>query len=113
MCTLNLGATSQLSDFTSCVGDTFTFNCTVDSLGHTWNIGQHVASILPSTSQDLVLMGLTIRLEDASSTAIVSSVSGTVFAELNNTVIMCRDGLRPAQGEAQQLGTVLVLGKCI
>ena len=112
MCTLNLGATSQLSDFTSCVGDTFTFNCTVESLSHVWNIGPHQTSISPSTSQDVVRMGLSFGLEDASSTTIVSSVSGTVSADLNNTVMMCSDALRPAQGERQE-GTVSIFGESI
>ena len=70
-----ISATSQLSDITSCVGDTITFNCTVASLAHAWNIGQRETSIAPSTSQDVVIMGITFGLVEASSTAIVSSAS--------------------------------------
>ena len=111
MCTLNLGATSQLSDFTSCVGDTFTFNCTVDSLLHRWTIGQSEASIVPTTTQNVVSMGFSFGLVEVGSSAIVSSATGTVSAELNNTVILCHEAVPPVQ--ERQEGTVTVFGESI
>ena len=56
-------------------------------------------------------MGFNFRRVEVSSTAIVSSVTGTLTAELNNTVLLCRDGLsQPGQGEIQQV-TATVLGE--
>ena len=56
-------------------------------------------------------MGFTFRLVEISNTAIVTSVTGRVIPELNNTVILCRDGLRQlGQGEKQQV-TATVLGE--
>ena len=52
-------------------------------------------------------MGFTLRLVESSSTAIVSSVSGIVIPELNNTVISCRDGI---QGQGEQQAAVMVFG---
>ena len=57
------------------------------------------------------MMGFTFRLEEVGSTAIVSSVTGTLTADLNNTMISCRDGLFPAgQAETQQF-TAIILGE--
>ena len=89
------------------------FNCTVESFAHTWNFGPiSEVAITSGTTVDVVLMGFTFRLVETGATAIVSAVTGTVIPELNNTVIMCRNGLiQPGQGETQE-GTVSVLGKC-
>ena len=107
-------AISQLSDITSCIGDTITLNCTVESLAHTWDFGLlSEASITPAISQDIVTMGFTFQLVEFRSTVIVSSVSGTVIPELNNTVIVCRDGLRPVGEGDQQEATVMVFGELL
>ena len=109
---MHAGATSQLSNITSCVGDSIMMNCTVESLVHTWDFGPLTEVTLSAgTSQDVVMRGFTFRVVEIGSTAIVTSVTGTVFAELNNTVISCRDALRPVgQGEKQEV-TAKVLGE--
>ena len=110
------GLTSQLSDITSCVGDTITRYCTVDSFTHIWTIDSFnsggESAVSSGTQQDMVMMGFTFRLEEVGSTAIISSVTGTLTAELNNTAISCRDGFRQlGQAETQQF-TATVLSKC-
>ena len=107
------GVTSQLSNITSCVGDSTMMNCTVQSLSHTWDFGPLSDVTLSSgASEDVVMMGFTFRVVEIGNTAIVSSATGTVFAELNNTVIVCRDGLRPlGEGDKQHV-TATVLGEC-
>ena len=109
-----LGATSQLSNITSCVGDTITMNCTVESFAHIWDFGPlNEVPVTGGLSEDVVMMGFTFRLVEISNTAIVSSVTGTVIPELNNTVILCRDGNRPIdEGERQEV-TASVIGECL
>ena len=105
--------TAQLSNITSCIGDNIRMNCTVESFAHTWDFGPlSEVTITSGTGQDQVQMGFTFRLVEISNTSIVSLVTGTVIPELNNTVILCRDGLRPiGQGDKHQV-TATVLGEC-
>ena len=57
-------------------------------------------------------MGFTFQLVSTGSSAIVSSATGTVFAGLNNSVILCRDALvQPGEGGEQQEGIIQVFGK--
>ena len=101
------------NNITSCVGDTITFNCTLESISHVWNFGPHETTISPGTTEDEVLMGFTFRLVETGATAIVSAVTGIVIPEINNTMIVCSDGLQLAgQGETQE-GTVSVIGECL
>ena len=80
-----LGGTSQLSDIPSCVGDTITMNCTVQSFAHIWDIGPlNEVSITGGLSEDIILMGFTFRLVEIRNTAIVTSLRGTAIPELNN-----------------------------
>ena len=58
-------------------------------------------------------MGFAFRLVSTSSTAVFTTVTGTVFAGLNNSVILCRDGLLlPGEGE-QQEAIIKVFGNTI
>ena len=87
----------------------------MESLGHAWNIGLLDYVILISsggcTSEAVVKMGLTLQVVGTTSTAVVSSVSGTVVAELNSTVALCRNALRfPGEGERQET-TFMVFGE--
>ena len=110
-----LGITSQLSSITCtlCVDDIITFNCTVESFAHIWDFGPlNEVSVTGGLSEDVVMMGFTFRVVEIGDTAIVSEVTGTVIPELNNTVILCRDGNHPIeQGERQEV-RVSVLGEC-
>ena len=85
----------------------------MESLSHTWDFGPLSDVTLSSGSvEDEVEMGFTFGVVDIGNTAIVSSASGTVIRDLNNTVILCRDGLRLiGQGDIQQV-TATVLGEC-
>ena len=100
-----------MSDITSCIGDTITLNCTVESFAHAWDFGPlSEVPITSGTTQDVVMMGFTFRLVEIGDTAIVSSVSGTVIPELNNTMIVCRDVLRPVEEGDQQEASVMLIG---
>ena len=66
-----LGATSQLSDITSCVGDTIIMNCTVESLAHVWNFGHNEVFVTAGTSRDVVMMSFTFRLVEIGDTIVL------------------------------------------
>ena len=110
-----VGAASQLFNITACVGDSIMQNCTVESLNHVWTLGSGIAAslspILTPDEAEVVEMGLTFRLVEAGSTAVLSSVSGTVTPELNNTVITCRNGLVPVDQMDMQEIIVTIIGK--
>ena len=88
-------------------------NCTVQSLSHTWSFGPLSDNTISSGAvTDTSDMGFTFQLVAViGNTAIVTSATGTVFAELNNTEILCRDGLRlPGQGGEPETATIKVFG---
>ena len=85
-------------------------NCTVDSQGHSWVIGPDEASLIPSTDAVTVLMGLAVQRVSTGTNPLVSSVSGTLTSELNNTMIVCRDGVQQIAHKRQE-ASVMVFGK--
>ena len=78
--TIPSGVTARPTNMTLCVGDSITFNCTVNSRAHTWNLGPTLLSELSITSgsfQDVTDdLGFTYRLVESSATFIVSSATG-------------------------------------
>ena len=106
------GASSQLFNITSCVGDTFALNCTVVAVSHIWKIGSGgEVSVTSGLVKDLHVMGFTYRpVSEPGSTALVSSIIGTVTAELNNTLIVCRDGTAALGVGDMQQATATILG---
>ena len=103
-----------MSNITSCVGDTITINCNIESSSHGWNFGPlSEVFVTAGTSQDVVRMGFTYRLLEIGDAGVLSAVTGTVIPEINNTMIVCKDSNLPAgQGETQE-GIVSVLGECL
>ena len=118
-CTIIIaGVTAQLFNTTTCIGDTITMNCTVDTDQQTWHfepIGATEVLLSAGTSADVVRMGFTFRLLEFNLThnIIVTSITGTVtdLTGLNNSMIVCRNGQVPrGQGE-QQEAMVKIYGK--
>ena len=92
-----------------CIGDSITQNCTVDSLNHVWIFGAiEAGSLSLATTMDQMVMGFTFRRVSTGSTAIISSVSGTVTPELNNTVIVCLDGNQNREQAERQETTIMI-----
>ena len=96
-----------MRNIVSCPGIGFSRNCSVNSLQHIWKVGGNNEKIISTGSQSVqVEGGVTYRLVAVfiSSLKIVTNISGTVTADLNNTVISCRDGFRePGEGHQQQI----------
>ena len=110
------GVTAQPTNMTLCVGDNVTYTCTVNSIAHAWHIGPlPEMSVTSGTSEDTIgTMGFIYRLVEIGSNGIVSSATGTVFPGLNNSVILCRNGLfQPRPGSVEQEAILKIYGKFI
>ena len=108
---LVLGVTAQLSDITWCIGDEVNYTCTVNSVVHTWEMGSAILAYVSSGTQQPVQIGpYTLqRVSPLDATPVITSLTVTAFAQLNNTVISCRDGVISTGG--RQETTVMVFGE--
>ena len=110
---LSLGATSQLvNDLIACPGEAFTLTCTIRSVLHIWKVGANNEKAI-GTGSLLVQMeaGITYLRVAIQSTRIVTNITGTVVADMNNTHILCRNGFIAAEiGEPQRI-SARVYGK--
>ena len=100
---VSVGVTAQLSDITSCEGDTVTFTCTVDAIGHTWNISS--AGTLTTTRADPTTSSppFTAQIVDDNNDMINSTLTFVSFAGINESVISCTDAnAAVGEGETQE-----------
>ena len=111
-----VGVDSQLSSMTSCVGDEVTYNCTVESVAHRWDFGVLTATVLigdglndPQQEGPYTLE----RVAANSNLTVVSTLSVTAFADLDGTLISCRDGIAAENVAETQTTTANVFGEFI
>ena len=89
-----------------CGGDCHIYTCTARSNIHVWTVGTVSALVTSQTGGNILRPPFTFRLL-ITGTNIVSSMTVTVFAGLNNTSIVCRGS---GSGDVQET-TARVLGE--
>ena len=97
---------------TSCIGDTVTYTCTVNAVGHGWNISllPEVVTVTrsgPRKSEPPYMFRL---IGDEVVGPINSTLSLTVFAGFNGTSITCEDS--NLLFGVKQSATAMVFGEC-
>lgn len=100
----------------SCVGCQVRLFCTVQSRAHIWEAYELPPDIITLSNQRVGPSGpgqYILELTANDSSSITTSLSLVTFADLNNTIISCRDGFElPGQGERQET-TAMVYGKSL
>ena len=88
-----------------CIGETVVYTCTVQGLGHTWNISSlpSLTSVMRSTPMRLISPFNLTLIEDSKST-----LSLTVFDGFNGTVITCGDA-NTQLGEGNEQTTIAIV----
>ena len=108
-----LGVAPQLTDITSCIGDTVNYTCTVNAVGHAWNISSPAAVVaITRTVRTTSILPYGFMLTEDDGNSITSTLSLTVFAGFNGAVITCLDAnALPGEGDKQST-TAMVFGEC-
>ena len=108
-----LGVVPQLTDITSCIGDNVTYACTVNAVGHTWDISSPAAFVsITRTVRTVSITPYSFMLTEDFGSSITSTLSLTVFAGFNGTVITCLDSNALLGEGDKQSTTAMVFGEC-
>ena len=112
---LILGVAPQLADITSCIGDTVIYTCTVNSVAHSWIISspRRIQTVVTVGTPRAIIPPYSFMLTEDDGSSITSTLSLTVFAAFNGTMITCRDSLANQGAAAEQSTTAMVLGECM
>ena len=101
-----LGCVYSIDDISSCLGDTVTYNCTLQAIAHIWRIHTQplvVYSVVRTLPEGGIVSGFRFQLVVDTGDAIISSMTVTTFLGLNNVTIQCADGNIPeGEGITQQ-----------
>lgn len=100
----------------SCVGDQIRLYCTVQSRAHIWEAYELRTDVVTERNQRVGPFEpgqYFIELTADNGFFINTSLSLVTFADLNNTIIACRDGLEPLDQAPRQETTVMVYGKSL
>ena len=95
-----------------CPGERVTFTCTIPSVGHQWNIPslKITRELLPS-SQGRVITDhppFQFTVTEVMTGSITSTATVTTTADLNGTIVLCRDGVGM---EPDQSTTINIVGE--
>jgi len=99
------GASSQHEVVSSCVGQTFDYNCTLNTNLHIWDIPkfairESLSLGVPSTTEGMFTFRVVDSITIKGNTTIITSLTVVTFDQLNGTKISCLDGLA-AVGEGE------------
>ena len=103
----------QLTDITSCIGDTVIYTCTVNSVAHRWTISspRRIQTAVTVGTPRVIIPPYSFTLTKDDGSSITSTLSLTVFAAFNGTMITCVDSLAPQGTAAEQSTTAMVFGE--
>ena len=106
------GAQLQSSVERPCPGESVTFTCTIPSNGHQWNIPSlNISRSLLPNDQGRVFSDPPFQFavtEMVTNTSITSTATVTVTTHLNDTLVVCRDGIGMLP---EQSSTINIIGK--
>lgn len=106
-------------DITSCIGDSVTHNCTLESDIHIWDIDEsvHVVNLNRGTPDTVFSSGnfnfqvVPFNHSGVIPQTITTQVSFIVTADINGTQLVCRDGRVTKNEAARQETTVTIFGE--
>ena len=84
----------------------------MDALGHAWNISSPPTHFSITRATQIVLISpYSFMLTEDNGNSIISTLSLTVFAGFNGTVITCRDANALPEYANKQITTAMVFGE--